>query len=1847
MKKTAMYLLILAVISGCNNQEETKAPPAPDEAFSNFISACTGGVISVNSDIRVQFISDIPEAIREAAIRKKVLEFKPAIKGSLSWTNSRNLVFRPDETLEPGSLFTGTLHLDQLMEVPADLGEFTFRFKSMQQSLQVEIHGLNSLDEEDLKWQQLKGTLRTADFASADDFAEVLTGKQNGKHLEIRWTHNEEATVHEFVVDSILRDKSKGQAIISWDGKALRSADKGEEVVPIPALGDFRLMTCRVTQQPEQSVILNFSDPVSRQQDLRGLIYLESGEEIRLEHSGNQVKAYPVQRLKGKETLVVTDAIKNTLDYNLLESYREEVAFTSINPEVELIGDGVILPGTDGWIFPFRAVNLKAVNVRIVQIYENNIAQFFQQNQFDGSNQLKNVGRIVLNREVILSPEKPVDHGAWNVFSIDLSRYIEAEPGAIYNVSLTFDRSQSLLPCATGDGDETGPYREDRETSSFNDPPTSDYWYYWEDYNWSERDDPCTDSYYIYRKQRREAARNVLASDMGIIAKGGEGQDLLVAVTSLQSTEALAGVEVEIYNFQQQRIAGGQTDAKGMVSIALDQKPFLLVARDGKQRGYLRLDDGSALSSSMFDVGGRQNRQGLKGHLYGERGVWRPGDSIYVCFVLEDRNGVLPPGHPVRFELLTPENQLYLSRVRTSGSGGVYDFRTATQADAPTGNWLARVSVGGSTFTRTLKIETVKPNRLKINISFEEDILTGDTPSGLLEARWLHGASGRNLKADIEMDLRSTTTGFKDYPGYLFDDPVKEFEAEEEMIFEGKLDGDGRALFNPGIRVGKEAPGMLQAFFKTRVFENSGEFSVDRYPVLYSPYSSYVGVKIPEGKGWNGALYSDEKNLIPIVTLDAEGNPLDVRNLRIEIFEVRWRWWFDRDDYDNLASYVQNRSRNLVKSATISTVDGKALFELDFGEKTWGRKLIRITNPESGHSTGATFYTDYRGYWESNSQEGPGGAEMLAFSTDKKEYRVGEEITVQLPEAGEGRALISIENGSRILDHFWAEAPFDEVISIEATPGMAPNAYIHITLVQPHEQTRNDRPIRLYGIQPVKVVDQQTILHPSLEMADVLEPEKEVRLKVSEKEGRPMTYTVAVVDEGLLDLTRFATPDLWKEFYAREALGIRTWDLYKYVMGAFRGEMAGLLTIGGDEFVRQEDRKNANRFKPVVKFMGPFELKAGKTANHSFMMPNYVGSVRTMVVASHHGAYGSTEKTSPVKKPLMVLATLPRMVSPSETLTLPVSVFAMDPKIRKVDVEVSTNSLFTLDGDGRQSITFTEMGDQMVNFKLRVAKLTGTGEVEVRVKSGNQQASHRIDLKVRMPNPPISRTTSAVVEGGKDWSAVYEAVGLAGTNTGVLEISSIPPMNLEQRLKYLMDYPHGCVEQTTSAVFPQLYLGRFLELSPEQKDRIQQNITAGIRQLKNFQAGDGGLTYWPGAQRSTDQWGSSYAGHFMLEAESLGYALPPGFIRAWSRYQNRLANSWDPARPDFSYRRSNELNQAYRLYTLALAKKPAMGAMNRMREMRELTPTARWTLAGAYALAGQKEVARQLTARLSTDVESYRELSYTYGSTLRDQAIILEVLTRIGEGSMAARVAEEIAASLSSGSWHSTQGTAFALLAMGKYLGDTEAGEELKFEYSLNGEKNRIGSSAPIYRLELPYEGEKGGSLELTNTRSGKLFLSMHLEGIPLDQPVQDESSDLLMEVRYRDMEGREIDPSLLEQGSDFLAEVTLKHPGIRGPYKEMALTQMFPSGWEIRNLRLDGMESSRNRDIPGYQDIRDDRVYSYFDLGQSNSKTFVVMLNAAYLGAYFLPAVRCEAMYDESIHATISGKWVKVVPQR
>ncbi|MCG9881478.1 MAG: hypothetical protein MH472_12840, partial [Bacteroidia bacterium] len=713
--------------------------------------------------------------------------------------------------------------------------------------------------------------------------------------------------------------------------------------------------------------------------------------------------------------------------------------------------------------------------------------------------------------------------------------------------------------------------------------------------------------------------------------------------------------------------------------------------------------------------------------------------------------------------------------------------------------------------------------------------------------------------------------------------------------------------------------------------------------------------------------------------------------------------------------------------------------------------------------------------------------------------------------------------------------------------------------------------------------------------------------------------------------------------FTREALGVKTWDMYDYVMGAFGTQFNKSLSIGGDEGLnrKQKDSK-AKRFKPAIHFMGPFKLEKGAQHTHQFNIKNYVGAVRVMVVAAHEGAYGLAEKSVSVKKPLMVLASLPRVLRQGEQLKLPVSVFAMNPNLGNVQVKVQTNKLIKVLGSNQKNLKFIKPGDDQLYFDLEVKNEMGIGNVIVEARAGNEVAKYQVELTIENPNPFENAIYESTIEPGKSWKSNFSLPGVTGTNSVKLEVSTIPSINLESRLRELIQYPHGCVEQTTSAAFPQIALNQLTELSDGWKKEIDRNTKVAINKLRTYQNASGGFGYWQGESNS-DDWSSSYVGHYLLKAEEAGYAIPIHMIDNWKKYQKATALAWMR-----NGNNSRDLNQAYRLYTLALAGVPELGAMNRLKEISDLSSNARWRLAAAYALAGNKETAKKLIESEKLQVKSNsEEQEYSYGSVARDEALILETLILLNEKTKAYQLLQKVCSNLGSQEFMSTQSAAYSLLAVASLTGKYAENEKLEFSYEVNGQSKSFSGKGKFISIPLEIGSAKNGNIKVLNNKGNILFAKLIARGKPAINKQSAAQNNLNMEVVYKDMDGKVINPESLKQGIDFKIEVSITNPGLMGNYSDLALTMVMPSAWEIHNERLNATGSTQENaySTARYQDVRDDRILSYFDLGARQKAVFVFYLNASYQGKFYAPGFVCERMYHGNVQAKESGKWITVVP--
>jgi len=1831
-------LSLITILSGCSSQSTALPAPHPQQ-----VSALSGPTVGRTDSIRIVFVSAFDTS---SAIPMDAVQFEPFIEGSLSWQDEHTLLFSPRVILPGGKRYMVRVFPEKLLvnkkyrQKLGSKGAFQFQFETDLPAYQVLLNPIKYTND---GLALISGTILT-DIGENNRKVEQSLGYSGLSGIQ--WEHKEGE--HRFSFKGLKRSAQLSQVRLSWNGKVLGAPVQGSKTIDISSANQFEVLDIHPIQNSKTGLEVVFSQPLKKGQDLRSYITLisNSGEpKVRFSIEGNIAKVYGTEELApGTELHIreLTDEAGRQLAHPVVFTVRDSWDL----PEVRFVGKGTILPTDQGSTVVVETKNLAGLIIEAYKIHSTNMIQFLQVNQIEGDRELYRVGEPVWTKSLDLA-WKSSDKNTWVRHGLDLSELSKAYPGELFRLRITYRKQHIRYECSAGHGDFSNlKFPEDRLPDlTKNTDSESSYWDYW-DGSWDDyqqyyryRKDPCHPGFYMaFHDHNITIGRNVLVSNVGLLAKKNVNGQWLVVATDLRTTKPLANMTIRLFNFQNRELTTGVTGPDGMLMLNPSQEPVFLVAEGNAGRGYLKLDPGNALAVSHFDIGGDSPAAGFKGFLYGDRGVWRPGDTIYLTFLLHDPKKILPANHPVVFELEDPLGRVVMTQIYTSSVNGFYPITTATNEDAPTGTWLSRVKVGGSTFTKPLKIEMVMPNRLKITLNTGKETILDTKPiSYSLSAAWLHGAPAPNLEADVSVVFADSGKFFATYTDYIFRDPSRSVSSERQMLFKGKLDSNARAEFEVNLSPGESVPGLLQAQFMTRVFEPTGVFSSEQIAMDFSPYPRYVGIKLPKGDAVRGMLLTDTEHPVDIVVLDKDGNLVKNRiSLSCAVYKLQWRWWWEKGA-DEPASFQESLSKVPIVKGDVTINGGRGSWKFMVKYPEWGRYLVTVQDTKGGHGSAKIVYIDWPGWAGRAQADGQGAAAMLTLTSDKTSYKVGEKIRISFPSNDKASAVLVLEKGGEIVKQERIRCGKDTtVVELDAEPSMAPNIYLHVSLLQEHLQTMNDLPIRLYGVIPIMVEDPNTILKPQISSDEAWKPMSPASFTIRETSGKPMTYTAVVVDEGLLGLTRYSMPDPRSVFYKKEASLLKSWDLYDAVIGAYSGSLQTLLAIGGGDDGFGAGNRKVQRFKPVVKYFGPVTLKAGESRTETFEIPQYVGALRIMVVAGNAGAYGVAERSVPVKGDLMVLGTLPRFLSPQDEIRVPVSVFNYTAGKLPVTVRCRVSGNGSLkDQSAEQKISLDASSDTVVYFQVAAASTLGPLSCTITAEAaGLPIATHQVDLMVRSTAIPITQTWTKMLKAGESWKEFIQLPGMSGTNQVNLELSRLPPISLENRLTFLTQYPHGCIEQTTSAVFPQLYLDQVLNLDDQKRAEIRANVIAGIERLQSFQTPSGGFAYWPG-QGEVNEWGTNYGGHFLVEARKAGYQVSDYLIQRWAEYQKRKAIAWS------SSDSSEQLVQAYRLYTLALAGMPDLGAMNRLKESFTLSDSVAWRIAAAYWYAGQRDIARAMVRNLRFGVQKYRDLSGTFGSSFRDKAMMLESLVVTEDYGRASDLLSEIAETLSSKEWLSTQETAYALIAILPLMGKTSSSETMSAECSFRGISQNRSFKTPLESITLAMNASDSGTLEVKNTSKQNMYIRLVARGIPAEglEPVIRQG--LTLSASYTTLDGKSIDPALLPLGSDMEVSVTLRNTTSRD-LKELALVHPLPAAWELMNYRLAKVIEEDNELFVNpikYQDIRDDRVLSYLDLTAGETKTVSFRVNRTYSGLYFIPAIQAYAMYDESIRAVEPGR--------
>jgi hypothetical protein len=501
----AFALLCLCLISACKDKDATTETTDNLFRFKEYISFHTQGRSSIAEPIRIDLAQALEQFEMTQEIPSEYIKVTPPTKGKLLIENSTTLLFKPENYLEPDTEYSVRLDLDELYEDVKDGFEsFTFSFKTIQPNFKINLDNLQSYDKE---WQYVTGTLEASDVIQLKNAKKIIEADQEGKNLKITWPEEAaDANYFTFTIDSIQRKIDDSQVEISWDGKPIKAENEGKNTFPIPGKNNFTVIDLRSSRGEQSSVSINFSDPLQEDQNFDGLVNIQNQNKLRFEVDGNVLHVYPSNRITGAIKIDIFKGIKNSYGYQLKKDFSETLSFQQLKPAIRLLSQGVILPNSEQTPIYFESVNLSAVDVRVIKIYEDNMLQFLQNAELheENSYNLRRVGRRVARKTISLNTNNEFELSSWKAHALNISDYIKADPGAMYQVEISFKKAYSTFDCGSETEETQTEQNERYQNASINDEEEREeqYWdneiYDWRNspYNWQERDNPCHISYY-------------------------------------------------------------------------------------------------------------------------------------------------------------------------------------------------------------------------------------------------------------------------------------------------------------------------------------------------------------------------------------------------------------------------------------------------------------------------------------------------------------------------------------------------------------------------------------------------------------------------------------------------------------------------------------------------------------------------------------------------------------------------------------------------------------------------------------------------------------------------------------------------------------------------------------------------------------------------------------------------------------------------------------------------------------------------------------------------------------------------------------------------------------------------------------------------------------------------------------------------------------------------------------------------------------------------------------------------------------------------------------------------------
>jgi uncharacterized protein YfaS (alpha-2-macroglobulin family) len=1340
-------------------------------------------------------------------------------------------------------------------------------------------------------------------------------------------------------------------------------------------------------------------------------------------------------------------------------------------------------------------------------------------------------------------------------------------------------------------------------------------------------------------------ARLLMLTDIGITARLSDNH-LMVWVNSLSETKPLKNARVRLFSKNNQELLYGQTNSRGIVlfddiSEALSNfQPYLITVEYKDDLSYLNLNE-SRIATSDFDTRGRPiTEDGYEAFMYLDRGVYRPGDTVRIVSLVRKSDGSSPPEFPYFIIVNDPTGREFTSfRVSTGSEQSLTTLDIPIPDFARTGKYslMARVGDDYEIGRIAFQIEEFMPDRMKVSvITDKEEYQAGDTVRADITGQFLFGPPASNHKVSGHLTIEPHEFRPQGWSQFRFADSELGFSRIEIDLPDSILDETGKFSYDYVIPGTYNPPSALKGLVSAGVSETGGRAVYNYDEIVIHTYPRYVGLRLD----FEGYAKPGEPCGISLIGVNRSSRPISIDNVAVKMYRVVYNSVLQRNSNGHY-SYKSEKTLYLMDSISVDISSKGAT--ASFIPPEYGKYLLVAHDPDGNHATSRSFYAYGWGYapW---SMENP---DRIEIDLDREKYSPGDRAHLQIQAPFGGVLLLTIER-DKVYEFIRMEMDENTAeIKIPIKREYFPNAYITATVIKKAAEVDKASPARAFGMIPLILSTEHRQLPITISAPEVIKPRTRVNVGISVGKTGVTHLTLAAVDAGILQLTDYQTPDPVDFYYGKKQPRLMPYDIYSLIYPEVERAESHLSPAGGRAKFDQARKRHvspviARRVKPVALWSGLVTTDREGNANVQIDVPEFNGKLILTAVAVQGDLFGAATGEIVVRDNIVIQESFPRFVAPNDIVDGLVTLFNNTGAQAIITVKATADGPLDFISATEQTVTIPNGSEGKTIFRFKAGLKPGKLSFNIAASDGSERAEINFELPNRPGQPLLSKFGFGSVT--EDEPDTFDIPGdwLSGTTQTVIQTSSLAAVTCTKQINYLVRYPYGCLEQTTSGLFPLLYfndLARFVEPEVFGTRGPDYFIREGIIKLTGMAQQDGWFSFWP-ETRHVRPWASIYASHFLLEAKRVGFHVDSDL------YKNIVKNLKNIARgKNRDSKQIGHPEQIYAAYALTRAGIIENRFVNEIRSIPDdaLPAYARYMLAGILHAAGDRESAITLLPETIVPAIFEPETGGRFSSGIRTNAILLSVLTDIQPDHAGCPVlVKSLMDKARTNRWYTTQATAWTLMSLGKYL----AGQEIP-DYT--GTLELIGDTiysfdTATFKVMRPDISDRQARLEISGP--GTCYYYWHINGVPLSHAPEEFSRGIKIKRIYQTADGHPLDLKSVPLGSQIICHIEVE--AVDNNLKNVVVNDLLPGALEIENPRL--KTTPRLSWIPElkdditFQDIRDDRLLLFIDLHPGKPVHFYYSLRVTSAGEFAIPPVAAECMYKPVV-AGASSSGVMVVP--